>query len=235
MPAQSLWLCCQPVSRSSTACYSVIQVIPSWTRGHGILNYRIPHCWNYLPINVTSRSWIFLCWKKGQDSPTLHRLSRLKPHYGWKQIPSQPASFPPTVTSSLLLTTSWVNNSGCQHRAHGARHISWHLVLLVPLLVRGPRGCLTLPPPWGSQYKLVSTCTLVPPSLSPPPPRGKDNSAFIVYQLRDIQCWEQKFQYLVSWEGNGPEEQSSVAFPGPGTFLLCKNLGNPGESPEGAS
>lgn len=33
--------------------------------------------------------------------------------------------------------------------------------------------------------------------------RIKDNSALTVYQLTDIQCWGQRFQYLVSWEGYG--------------------------------
>lgn len=133
----SLYDCHQPVSRGSTACYSVIQLILSWMRGHGILYYGIPHSWNYLPIHVTSWSWIFLSGKKGQDSPTLHRLSRLESHYGWKQIPSQPASFPPTVIASPLLTTRWVNKSGCQHGAHGASHVRWYLVLWVRFLVRG--------------------------------------------------------------------------------------------------
>ncbi|KAJ8332896.1 hypothetical protein SKAU_G00417920 [Synaphobranchus kaupii] len=63
-----------------------------------------------------------------------------------------------------------------------------------------------------SCIKPYSTDPLCPPDPPPPPPRIIDNHpAFTVKKLLDIRKRGRGFQYLVDWEGYGPEERSWIA------------------------
>lgn len=63
-----------------------------------------------------------------------------------------------------------------------------------------------------SRLKPVSTCPLQPPAPAPPPPRIVDNeTVYTVRRLVDVRPRGRGHQYLVDWEGYGPEERSWVS------------------------
>lgn len=63
-----------------------------------------------------------------------------------------------------------------------------------------------------SQVKPVSSSPLIPPTVTPPAVRIIDgHQAYTISPIIDAHRCGQGYQFLVDWEGYGPEEQSCVS------------------------
>ncbi|XP_041650242.1 uncharacterized protein LOC121514208, partial [Cheilinus undulatus] len=63
-----------------------------------------------------------------------------------------------------------------------------------------------------SLLKPVASSDLSPPAVTPPPPRIIDNHpAFTVSKILDVRPRGRGYQFLVDWEGYGPEERSWIS------------------------
>ncbi|XP_013855941.1 uncharacterized protein LOC106511743 [Austrofundulus limnaeus] len=72
-----------------------------------------------------------------------------------------------------------------------------------------------------SQIKPVNTSKLCPPPEPPPPPILVDKQpAYLVSRILDARRRGRGFQFLVDWEGYGPEDRSWI----PGSFILNPTL-----------
>lgn len=72
-----------------------------------------------------------------------------------------------------------------------------------------------------SQLKPVSSSPLCPPAGPPPPARVVDDApAYSVRQLLDVRRRGRGYQFLVDWEGCGPEERAWI----PGSLVLDPGL-----------
>ncbi|KAM4585999.1 uncharacterized protein V3H82_004961 [Fundulus diaphanus] len=72
-----------------------------------------------------------------------------------------------------------------------------------------------------SLLKPVSNSPLSPPADPPPPPRIIDGGpVFTVKRIMEVRRRGRGFQYLVDWEGYGPEERSWI----PRSFILDQSV-----------
>ena len=91
-----------------------------------------------------------------------------------------------------------------------------------------------------SRVKPVSHSPLMPPAPAPPPPELVDgHPQWKVHKLVDVRCRGRGFQYLVDWEGYGPEERSWISRklivdPSLLSDFYRAHPGKPGRSPGGS-
>ncbi|KAM9740435.1 uncharacterized protein ACNS7B_011878 isoform 2-T2 [Menidia menidia] len=135
------------------------------------------------------------------------RLSALRCHRAWRRA------------RRAILAASQIQARAANRRRRPGPH--YQVVNPVAVRLRLPPSMRIHPTFHISRVKPVVSSSLAPASTSPPPARLVDGSpAYTVRRILKSRTWGRGTQYLIDWEGYGPEERQWV----PSSRVLDKSL-----------